>query len=475
MDTAEGLPRDASLPPTEDAVQVVEGGSSPSGHRRCSSGHQSRRRSSLGGHCHGFRRNSIRRLSRQFLTACLADGDSDNDFWSVCSDSDESFASLPSSPRKAAFFFCMTGDSDSECGDADSAQGLNLEDMFRFSAQDFQDDDDVGQDLEDIFSFDLDKVADALRRGASLEELQDVIEEAMAANIEAIIVEPSQLHSITEPIDDLSPMMAGDMTPQMSDDLAGRMTHPLAAATLAGYSSSPAAFAGRLADKLAASPACRRRSSVGQCRRLSVAMKEACMMHSQSLAKAAAQELNALGEDENKVEVAAEIRQCVLSSHRQRRQSIMKAAEVLELAGVAGDSDEDSAGKERLTSSEVTAQLQLVQQAYEGARSRHRQSIAQAVKQVAEPKNILADAQHEQSVRDSARDRVAQAIAAQYAARQKSESPRKNRDRSDMTQSVLALLKTRASVAGRAVHCGPRKPLQSASRRQRKNGTPGGA
>merc|ERR1719199_2168565 len=209
-----------------------------------------------------------------------------------------------------------------------------------------------------------------------MQELQDVIVEAMAEQFEAAHAQPPS-------ISELSPLMAGDlsgrMTPPMAADLAGRMTPPMAtdlaermtppnsAAAAAGRTSPLTELSRCLEQELSASPARRRRSSVMQCRRLSVAVNEVCSLHSQNLAKAAAHELKATTGDGNAEEVAAEIRQCVLSSHRRQRQSILQAAEVLEAAGIGEDSDEESSVKERLTSSEVTAQLQFVQKAVEGA------------------------------------------------------------------------------------------------------------
>jgi hypothetical protein len=315
-------------------------------------------------------------LSQQFRNYCLYD----DDFWSVVSSED--FGTPPSSPQFTAGCFCIDADSGDEGGCHD------LEDMFAFDLEKIED----GDDLEDLFSFDLDEVATALRRGAGLEELQDLIEKSMATNLESITAR-STLPSLAEP----SALMAGDisgrmtpgwMTPTASDSAEVAAQHGHAQQEMEGLSD-------RLTEAMAA-PARRRRSSMLQSRLVSQAVGGACARHRQSLATAAAQEfrkqVKIAGEDGNKEEVAAAVRECALKAHRQHRQSILQAAEVVELAAHCKNFGETSA-PEQLVPSEVTMQLQMIQQAVEGARRRHRQSIVRTVRSTVqvpeEPKSSL--------------------------------------------------------------------------------------
>lgn len=442
-----------------------------------------------------MRRNSTRRLSQAFLSACLTNGDSDSDFFSVCC-SEEGFESLPSSPRVGAARYCFSdSEGDDDCNDP-TADGSSLEEMFKFEDFSFEAE---GQDLEDMYefdNFDLVKVAAALNRGATAEELVNVIEQSMADELEASTAEADQLPEELGS-HECSPLMAGDLSgrmtppsfevgfsPLMAGDLAGRMTPPN---TICKDPADAAAWAGRtpecspvklegLADRLAAvvtaSPARGRRASAVQSRRLTVAVKEACTRHRQSLTQAAAQELMqaqqaaATVKDGNVNEVAAEIRHVVCSADRQRRRSIMKAAEVLEVAGFGEDSGEDSAGGECLVPSEVTAKLQLVQEAVAKARQRHRQSISHAVRSMG---NVREEEQEEDT--DSVRARVARTIAAAYARHEHNGGDQNCQ--SGQLQRSLALMRTRTSVVGRPVHCGPRS--RHVSPRKAKRGGPGGA
>jgi len=266
--------------PTEDTVRALTD-ESPS---------QGKSKSRCMGHSSSSsrRRSSMRRLSRAYLSISLAEEDSDSDFFSPLSS--EAFDSMPPSPRRVVKCFRLS-DSDSDFGEDD---GGSLEDMFRFQLSDLNKGQgldmvaDAVDSIENLFSFDLDRVADALRRCVDKQELEHIIEMSMAENLESMTSEVA--------LCEVSPLMAGDLSGRMtppspsitSGDLAGRMTPP----TTAVAGRAPPKMEG-LTDRLAEvlSPSRRRRSSVVQMRRLSVAVREVCVAHRQSLAKAATLEL----------------------------------------------------------------------------------------------------------------------------------------------------------------------------------------
>merc|ERR1719506_2851643 len=219
-------------------------------------------------------------------------------------------------------------------------------------------------------------------------------------------------------------MTPGVITPRMTPPCRSprlNMTPPLQG-TLQPQPES--VFADTVAAKLAANPAARRRSSMAQRLteirpRLSMAVNHACNDHASALAKAAQQELSTC--EEEREEVEAEIKHEVLRSRCRHRLSIMKAAEVLQAAGLEEDE-------------ELSTKLTMVKEAVDAARKRHWASIV---------------AKHADEKGDDA-----------YLCR-RPKDPR-----------FLALMKTRASVAGRRVHCGPRQSPQAAQRRKGARGRP---
>lgn len=405
-------------------------------------------------------RRSSTRLSQSFLRVCLAENDSDSDFFSLCG-SEGDYESLPSTPRKPAVCFSM---SDSEDDFDAGTPGQSLEDMFKFSLEDF----DESQDIEELFSFDSEKVAEAYRRGAGMEEIVEIINQCQAANLEALTM-PSAAQPATivgNSLMDLSPLMAGDISGRMTPPTfaTGQMTPPdtVEAAVLAGRTPEHQAVVNRLSE-FTGSARKGRRSSMVQCRRLSVAVEEHCARHRQSLAQAATREIARSGEEGE--EVKAEMRKVVLSAHRRCRQSISQAALVLEAAGVGEDSDDESSSS---APPEVVAKLQFMQEAVETARIRHRQSISQAVRSIAD---VNAEPRQASDLKvgwphaDAAVcARVEKSIAA--ACSRKEERDGKNGCKT--MHRLVALAKTRASVAGRRVHCGP--AVQNGARGKAKNG-----
>jgi len=343
-----------------------------------------RRRSSLGLWDAGMssarkesaRRKSIKRLSKEFLSYCLCDDD--DDFWSVPSQDSEEFGTPPSSSRTDTGFFCLDG-SDSENGGVGrcGAQELTLEDMFSFDLE--QTDDQDSLELLEVFSFDLEKVADALSRGDALESLQDVIEKLMAANVESKTTQAGQ-----PTVPELSPLMAGDLSGRMTPGTLTPTNGPSPKA--AGPGACTKSQLEGLAKRLSGTPTPSRRQAQTPTRnpqlqsQLSAVVDEACMRNRQSLANAAAQEYRTQAEassSSSKKEVTSAVRDCVIKSHQQHRQSLLQAAEIMELASVKEQSGlSEEWGAEHLTPAQLTTQLQMVQQAIQGARQRHQQSIA---------------------------------------------------------------------------------------------------
>merc|ERR1719375_113357 len=138
-------------------------------------------------------------------------------------------------------------------------------------------------------------------------------------------------------------MSAGDRSSQM---------------TLAGKTPINEGLDDRVSPLLS-SPARARRSSVAIRPRLSLAIERACSHHGNTLAKAAAREVEAL---QASASLTSEVQRKVYSSCCQHRMSIIKAAEVLQEAGIGEESDDEHSDNAGI-SSEVSEKLQLVQKA----------------------------------------------------------------------------------------------------------------
>merc|ERR1712216_777037 len=117
----------------------------------------------------------------------------------------------------------------------------------------------------------------------------------------------------------------------------------------------------------------------------------------------------------------------------------MKAAEALEVAGIGEDSDEELQ-YDKLQY--VQEKLQYVQEAVDTARQHHRERICQAVHSIAPQATDNLAFSGELSSR-SPLSEVEKAVAAQANSKPRG--------------AMRALMKTRASVGGSHVHCGPRK------------------
>lgn len=348
------------------------------------------RRSSLGiwdaGVSSAQRNRDVKRLSKEFLSYCLCHDD--DDFWSAPSHDSECFGTAPSASPADSGFFCLdNSDSDAGGDGGCGAQELSLEEMFSFDLQQMDDEDSL--ELMEIFSFDLEKVADALTRGDALEQLQEVIEKLMATSLE-----PENDQSIHAEVPELSSLMAGDLSGRMTP---GRMTPTGIDSPEAPELVACANLQESLAKRISEAPTPSRHSKVQTSsrhnqlqRRMSVAVDEACAQNQQNLAAVAAQECQAQAESSGCTKkVTSAVRECVMKSHQRHRQSLIQAAEIVELASLRDQSGvSDEWGAEHLTPAQLTTQLQLVQQAIQGAWQNHRQSIAQSLRSPTEAPEV---------------------------------------------------------------------------------------
>lgn len=154
-------------------------------------------------------------------------------------------------PRRFFIQCALNGESEEDSVDMEdedqigsSSEGLCLDDIFRFAPaprdalrhfaidcgdSDFGDEAN-GEDLEDLFSFDLERVAEALKNGANSQQLEEIIEEAMADALQQrLAVDAATESSVdvdaaeTFPDDSLS-TSSGRSTPPMTDTFSGRLT-----------------------------------------------------------------------------------------------------------------------------------------------------------------------------------------------------------------------------------------------------------
>jgi len=451
---------------------------------------------------------------RQLLEQCFSNSP-EYDFCSLIS-SDEDFISMPQTPTSDVegqgaedaiirrIHFAMSCNSDGE--DTESADGKDdgqsIEEMFSFAglsglvgdsgagsadlkgwsiAESDDDSEADDQELEELFGFDPETVAEALRRGASLLELSDVIEEAMAGILETRLAastatlvakqcRASSPHEATAS-GECAPRVTGDleglMTPTRSEGCDGDQTPPVASApTVPGLEFLGMCVQERLAS---VSGSKRRRSSLASHPQLADAVSAQSARHRRSLFAA----VTAGGAVEGMLTPAAlsNVRRSLAGAHRLRRQSLLKAAEVLEVAGVgveAGSTGTSVVGAAAAASSPqaiVSQQLRLVQRAVERARQRHRQSIARAVGLAAQRAEADAGAGRALPCQGVAEERVQRAIAAAYARH------RARGRRAGAAPALAALMHARVLKGPRPhfVHCGPGE-WQEPPRRRRAGG-----
>lgn len=348
--------------------------------------------------------------------------------------------------RKMIRYLLNADDSDDEC------ENPELEGMYAFDAsagigggtcQSIQLDDGHDEDVaaigsyEDAFDFDMRQVADAVKKGVPTKEVSALIQAEMFQSLQ----ERLQRGTTTEQ----------DTTarPGMTEDLSGMMTPPPAAD--AGASSVDS---DKLKEKLGAlekqTPTRYRRSSIAQHPQLLEAVGAAASRHRQSLTHALQSEL--AGKSVSPA-LAGRVRQSLVGMQRQRRASLIKAAEVLEEAGVGTEGSNDSP-------EEVEAKLQQMQKAVEGAWKRHRASVATALeaasRSLGDGDLEVADPGKPMPSQALTQERVNQVVAAAYA---------KHRGKGKGPTHYRALMCTRliTTMPGKSaytVHCGPAPPAR---------------
>jgi hypothetical protein len=230
---------------------------------------------------------------------------------------------------------------------------------------------DVGADLEAMFGFELDvdsedgfnlvEVVEALNGGANRRELEEIIEAGLAERLEYRLNSPSA-----------TPDPSGSVTP----DVEARMTPPEALMT----PDSPGVrdgFAEEVTERLRDAPP--RRSSISH-PAIVEAVEAANSKRRLSLTRWVSKE-----PDSTRAQLSAR------KAAQRHRQSIIKAAEVLEASGVSDCKEESRAVS-------VEHKLHLVQRAVEVAQRRHRQSVVRAVRAVTQPEGTVTDSEIERAV-----------------------------------------------------------------------------
>jgi hypothetical protein len=162
------------------------------------------------------------------LRHCLGEESDSEDFFSV--EGSEGFASLPETPQSN-----MHGETQGEREEdqehvcdyvTPGCVSYNLfsdDESCNGSQGDSDAESDGSQGLENMFSFRcMEKVAEALRRGADVQELSVLVEEAMADALEIRLATVSEDEDCDK--DDLD--SSGTITPSMSLDVTGLMTPP---------------------------------------------------------------------------------------------------------------------------------------------------------------------------------------------------------------------------------------------------------
>jgi len=334
-------------------------------------------------------------------------------------------------------------------------------------------------DIEDEFAFDEDRVAEAVRRGANAQELDEVIQEAMAGALEARMTgnlpvpQDTRPAAVTggnrlmvpgaEPHTDAS---EGSTTCRVTGDLGGLMT-PTAPSGSETPSADDATSPGAAAldeeelqlrlQKAAATKTRRKPSFVPRLSKLpqlADAVRVETARHRRSFAQVAALVENAdLGEKPTR-----NVRRSLTSAREVRRQSLLKAAAVIETATVGDEAEASSP----TSTQEVDKQLRLVHRAMLSAREKHRLSIVTAVDMAAqghsrpETEEIASSEKTCHSgplpSQGMAHDKVLQVVAAAYT-RHKALGPKAG------APPAWTALMHMQKVEGRQprVHCGPRR------------------
>lgn len=293
---------------------------------------------------------------------------------------------------------------------------FSVENVFRF-AQYGDDDSDDGcyasdGDLEDEYAFDLKLVAEAVNRGADRAELTQIIEGSMAAHHERRLAEDILDAPGCDGGEDHAPSLAA------MADLADAMTPPCSptrrdSGVTADSEESCTADDGPARKTIAVSTtgasAAYNADGGGEERTVSRARRRSSVAEHPSLLRAigaanndfrrqqfahvtAALECAERLQDECGVGAVLnprsllKVRKSLDASCSRRRMSALKAAEVLEAAGVGlhdlGNADSPPGVGSECQQGAVRAQLHTVRRAVDGARRRRRHSMAAAVSEV---------------------------------------------------------------------------------------------
>jgi hypothetical protein len=236
---------------------------------------------------------------------------------------------------------------------------------FVDSDDDLDDDQDDDEKIYDEYDFDNDKIAEMIQAGVDREKLTSVIEEAMAASLERKL-KAKTMAPLGAVISSDNPYATGALQPgETTYDLAGHMTPGRmtpSESTAAPIDSQTVAERMRCAVESAKLR--RRRSSatgkyadtIDEARRMAAMKRRAS--------------LNAHMGDCMQETISEAMR----NANRRHRQSISKAAEILEDVGY-----DDST---QVT--EIATKMNMIEVAMAEARRRHRRSIAEAVEQLQE-------------------------------------------------------------------------------------------
>jgi len=456
----------------------------------------------------GDRRRS-KRSSKGAASECGLGDSSEGGFSSSSSagsaGSRRSACSQSECKKTARTYFKIHRDSDEEEAAGSDADELVTDwgdllqcNMYGEDSDDASDDD--GLDLEQLFSFDIDRVSEAVRRGADMEELSKIIEDLMGDQLESRLAAESA---------GLAVIVPGETAPSMGDNLSGRMTPVLAecdggdANCETPCAPSPDELSEHIGQAFAGRPKeSRRRSSFMQHSRLSEAVHDVAERRRISLVLACeAAESSQKYHRRLSLEV---VRRVALKDSRRHRASLHRAAEVLEAAGIGVDgAEDDEHRRERGESSpqqdaalcpqvrgsdDITQQLCLVQDAMKAARRRHRLSIAQAVQDVTESAEVEdADEQGPSLKRklpceSLPNEKVQRIIARAYAEHREQQTVRAGGLGCSKQQgglpaalvrsgTLVALMHARSGEHGKHnVHIGPPRTLEPGSSATRRRG-----
>lgn len=400
-----------------------------------------------------------RRLStvdKQFLRLCLGESINDGCVSGESSESESSCACGSYQATDVAFTrksrasirHCMQFALASASDDEADTSTEPVEAMY-FNMADSDSESESGlYDLEEAFSFDLAKVAEMLKCGCrDVEMLSGVIEQAMEAALESRLEESCIDEPSVEKNND-----AAVTTSAVTGDLSGLMT-PEGCSTppsAVGSADEPSRqLAAQLRDRL--SIAVRRRSSIAQHPQLAQAVASQNANHRRSVLSAAKAVAESMDIEPTK------LRKSIAHTQSLRRQSLVKAAEVLEMTGI----------KEQ---EEINQQLKLVQKSVELAHGRHRKSVAQAVAMAA-CDGAVVKLSAPVRFRNPSKQRVQEAVAKAYE-RQKQIG--KYSTAANVRGAPVALLHARFGSPGNpfSVHCGPDK---HEARKQQSKPQAGGA